>query len=300
MKFYGEMRVQGSGPWMATRFDALAYALAEIEQTDPAVAEVDLTASLAQGWVTASMIIDQENLERAVAKLIATVRTAIYPNGDIAGSWKFLAETADLSIRPAADRRAPGDQRPVSAAPASGGLPIRGGEPGGGLPVRGGEPGGGLPVRGASPAAACPPAEASPAAACPPAEASPSGGLPARAGVPAGGTSGRGRARLVTRAGGGRWPAARSRRERALDRRARARASWRRRPACPGGPAPGDAVARETRPAGTADGAATAGEATAGGDAAADQPPGPDEQTGPFRLPAPYRLPTPNHTPAGA
>ena len=132
MKFYGEMRVQGSGPLDGDRFDALAYALAEIEQTDPAVAEVDLTASLAQGWVTASMIIDQENLERAVAKLIATVRTAIYPNGDIAGSWKFLAETADLSIRPAADRRAPGDQRPVSAAPASGGLPLRGGEPGGG------------------------------------------------------------------------------------------------------------------------------------------------------------------------
>ena len=165
MKFYGEMRVQGSGPLDGDRFDALAYALAEIEQTDPAVAEVDLTASLAQGWVTASMIIDQENLERAVAKLIATVRTAIYPNGDIAGSWKFLAETADLSIRPAADRRAPGDQRPVSAAPASGGLPLRGGEPGAA----------GCPPAEANPAAGCPSAEASPRAACPSAEASPCG-----------------------------------------------------------------------------------------------------------------------------
>ncbi|MFI5065608.1 MAG: hypothetical protein ACHP9Z_16755, partial [Streptosporangiales bacterium] len=134
MKFYGEMRIQGSGPLDGARFDALAYALAEIEQTDAAVAEVDLTASLAQGWVTASMIIDQADLERAVAKLIATVRTAIYPNGDIAGSWKFLAETADLSIRPA-DRRAGGDQRPGSATPA-GGLPVRGRPPVvGGLPV---------------------------------------------------------------------------------------------------------------------------------------------------------------------
>ena len=37
MRFYGEMRVQGSGPLDGARFDALAYALAEIEETDPAV-----------------------------------------------------------------------------------------------------------------------------------------------------------------------------------------------------------------------------------------------------------------------
>ena len=51
MRFYGEMRVQGSGPLDGARFDALAYALAEIEETDPAVEDVDLTASLAQGWI---------------------------------------------------------------------------------------------------------------------------------------------------------------------------------------------------------------------------------------------------------
>jgi hypothetical protein len=113
MRFYGDMRVQGSGPLDGARFDALAYALAEIEDTDPAVTEVDLTASLAQGWVTASMIIDHDDLEQAVAKLIATVRTAIYPNGDIAGSWKFLAETAELSIRPA--KRAPTADRAHTA-----------------------------------------------------------------------------------------------------------------------------------------------------------------------------------------
>ncbi len=104
MRFYGEMRVQGSGPLDGARFDALAYALAEIEETDPAVDEVDLTASLAQGWITASMVIDQETLELAVAKLMATVRTAIYPNGDTLGGWKFLTETAGLSVQPAAAR----------------------------------------------------------------------------------------------------------------------------------------------------------------------------------------------------
>lgn len=104
MKFYGEMRVQGGGPLDGSRFDALAYALAEIEETDPAIEDVDLTASLAQGWVTASMTIVQENLELAVAKLIATVRAAIYPNGNHAGGWQFLTETAGLSVHPATDR----------------------------------------------------------------------------------------------------------------------------------------------------------------------------------------------------
>lgn len=122
MRFYGEMRVQGSGPLDGARFDALAYALAEIEETDPAVDEVDLTASLAQGWITASMVIDQESLELAVAKLMATVRTAIYPNGDTLGGWKFLTETAGLTVQPASDRAAgaPGPGGPAGGAHASG------------------------------------------------------------------------------------------------------------------------------------------------------------------------------------
>lgn len=120
MKFYGEMRVQGGGPLDGSRFDALAYALAEIEETDPAIEDVDLTASLAQGWVTASMTIVQENLELAVAKLIATVRAAIYPNGDHAGGWQFLTETAGLSVHPAADRAGPGaPDQAASPGPAA-------------------------------------------------------------------------------------------------------------------------------------------------------------------------------------
>ena len=122
MKFYGEMRVQGGGPLDGSRFDALAYALAEIEATDPAIEDVDLTSSLAQGWVTASMTISHENLELAVAKLISTVRTAIYPNGDHAGGWQFLTETAGLSVHPVTDRagaNAPGQLPPPGpAAPA--------------------------------------------------------------------------------------------------------------------------------------------------------------------------------------
>jgi hypothetical protein len=120
MRFYGEMRVQGSGPLDGARFDALAYALAEIEETDPAVEDVDLTASLAQGWITASMVIEQESLELAVTKLMATVRTAIYPNGDTLGGWKFLTETAGLSVQPAAARGASNGGPGVHSSGAAG------------------------------------------------------------------------------------------------------------------------------------------------------------------------------------
>jgi hypothetical protein len=136
MKFYGEMRVQGGGPLDGSRFDALAYALAEIEDTDPAIEDVDLTSSLAQGWVTATMTIIEENLELAVAKLIVTVRTAIYPNGDHAGGWQFLTETAGLSVHPTTDRAgmSAADQAPAPGPAAPGSPPGPGPVPVGGPP----------------------------------------------------------------------------------------------------------------------------------------------------------------------
>src|ERR1700733_8457011 len=121
MKFYGEMRVQGGGPLDGARFDALAYALAGIEEADPAIEDVDLTSSLSQGWVTASMTITHENLELAVAKLIATVRAAIYPNGDHGGGWQFLTETAGLSVHPVTDRAG---MSAADQAPAPAGEPV--------------------------------------------------------------------------------------------------------------------------------------------------------------------------------
>ena len=152
MRFYGEMRVQGGGPLDGARFDALAYALAEIEETDPAIEDVDLTSSLAKGWVTASMTIIQENLELAVAKLIATVRSAIYPNGDRTGGWQFLTETAGLSVHPVTDRAgmSVADQvAPPGPPPAFGSAPAFGSPAEGGAASRPGTP--------APPAAPVPP-----------------------------------------------------------------------------------------------------------------------------------------------
>lgn len=140
MRFYGEMRVQGGGPLDGARFDALAYALAGIEEADPAIEDVDLTSSLSQGWVTASMTITQENLELAVAKLIATVRAAIYPNGDHAGGWQFLTETAGLSVHPVTDRAgmSAADQAPAPSPAVPG--PPPGFPPGPGPVPVGGPP----------------------------------------------------------------------------------------------------------------------------------------------------------------
>ncbi len=102
MRFHGEMRVQGSGPLDGPRFDALAYALAGIEETDPSVADMDLTASLAQGRVVASMVIDAETVDFAVRKLIAVVRVAAAQAGDrdAAHGWHFLVDRAGLSVQP--------------------------------------------------------------------------------------------------------------------------------------------------------------------------------------------------------
>ena len=142
MKFYGEMRVQGGGPLDGARFDALAYALAGIEEADPAIEDVDLTSSLSQGWVTASMTITHENLELAVAKLIATVRAAIYPNGDHGGGWQFLTETAGLSVHPVTDRAgmSAADQAPVPGPAVPGPPPGAGPVPVGGPPPALGNP----------------------------------------------------------------------------------------------------------------------------------------------------------------
>ena len=155
MKFYGEMRVQGGGPLDGARFDALAYALAGIEEANPGIEDVDLTSSLSQGWVTASMTITEENLELAVAKLIATVRAAIYPNGDHAGGWQFLTETAGFSVHPVTDRAgmSAAERGPLPVRPRPSGLPGRAGPPARGRPTARDRP----PARGKSVPSRAPP-----------------------------------------------------------------------------------------------------------------------------------------------
>lgn len=105
MKWYAEMRLLGSGPLSDDRFDALADALAEIDEADPAIEDADLTASMAAGWVTASLVVDADGPEDAVRKVIATIRAAIHQVGDLTPGWERLTDTPSLTIRPANGRQ---------------------------------------------------------------------------------------------------------------------------------------------------------------------------------------------------
>jgi hypothetical protein len=97
------------------------------------------------------MTITHENLELAVAKLIATVRAAIYPNGDHGGGWQFLTETAGLSVHPVTDRAgmSAADQAPAPGPAVPGPPPVPGPGP---VPVGGPPPALGNAVPSGAPA----------------------------------------------------------------------------------------------------------------------------------------------------
>ncbi len=78
MKFYTEMELQADGPIDDARFDALADALYELDAADPAVTDTDLTASLTERRVTASMVVDAGDPAEAATKAMCTVRAAIH------------------------------------------------------------------------------------------------------------------------------------------------------------------------------------------------------------------------------
>lgn len=104
MRWYAEMTMRLPGALLDDdRFTALADALCQIEEKDPAVADADVGASLAEGWVTASMVAEADDLEAAVRKTIAVVRAAIRAAGDGAPGWEKIAELPALSVRPAGD-----------------------------------------------------------------------------------------------------------------------------------------------------------------------------------------------------
>ena len=104
MKFHAEMTVRGSGQLDDSRFDALADALADIEEADPDIEDADLGGSLAAGWVTASMTVEAGTPPEAAQKAYAAVRAAIHKMGDRTPGWEQLAESAGLSVEPTGER----------------------------------------------------------------------------------------------------------------------------------------------------------------------------------------------------
>lgn len=109
MKWHTEMSMQLRGADLDDdRFDALADALYELDALDPAIEDTDLTACLADGRVIVSMVADAADLEAAVHKAVAAVRTAIHKLGDGTPGWAGWEDSASepaLSVRPAGARR---------------------------------------------------------------------------------------------------------------------------------------------------------------------------------------------------
>ena len=107
MKWYAETRVTADRALDDATFDAIADALADIEEADieeaeeadPCIEDADLGASLADGWVTSSMVVEAGSLDEAVTRALAVMRAAVHAAGCGTAGW------ADgLAVRPAGDR----------------------------------------------------------------------------------------------------------------------------------------------------------------------------------------------------
>lgn len=101
MKWQTEMQLRGSSLLDDRRFDALADALAELDDADTAVEDTDLTASLAEGWVIVAMVVTADDPADAIRKTVATVQAAIQKIGEATPGWERLTDLAPLAVRPA-------------------------------------------------------------------------------------------------------------------------------------------------------------------------------------------------------
>jgi len=108
VKWQTEMRLCGSSLLDDRRFDALADALAELDEADDTVEDTDLTASLAEGWVIVAMVVTAADPADAIRKTVATVRAAIQKIGDSTPGWERITALAPLAVRPA-------DSEPIHA-----------------------------------------------------------------------------------------------------------------------------------------------------------------------------------------
>ncbi|WP_018654904.1 hypothetical protein [Actinomadura flavalba] len=77
---------------MATRVEEFLDALADLEEADPSIHDVDVTAALATGDVSATMYVRADDLADAGQKIVATVRAALHEIGDGTPGWEHVAQ----------------------------------------------------------------------------------------------------------------------------------------------------------------------------------------------------------------
>lgn len=110
MKFYAEMgfTLHGDPSLLERRLCALMDQLLAIEESDAAVQDPDVTATLSTGATLVNMYLDAADLPEAGHKLVATVRHALHAIGDGTPGWEQIAEQVQaqcMAVRPA-DARA--------------------------------------------------------------------------------------------------------------------------------------------------------------------------------------------------
>ena len=87
-QFHVTLEAKGGSPFSDEHFDQLADALYELDAADPALADIDVTASLAEGDFFVAMTVDADDLAAAIHKAIAAFRTAMHEVGYGTPGWE--------------------------------------------------------------------------------------------------------------------------------------------------------------------------------------------------------------------
>jgi hypothetical protein len=82
------LELKGGSPFADAQFDQLADALYELDAADPALADMDITASLAEGDFFVAMTVDADDLAGAMHKAIAAFRAAMHKVGYGTPGWE--------------------------------------------------------------------------------------------------------------------------------------------------------------------------------------------------------------------
>lgn len=104
MKFYAEVELNGQGPLSEERFDLLADALYDLDDTDPEISDVDLGAALTEGRATVTMTVEAADPAAAAVKALSTVRTAVHAIGDFTPGWEEARSVLRVAPSDATDR----------------------------------------------------------------------------------------------------------------------------------------------------------------------------------------------------
>jgi hypothetical protein len=104
MKFHVELELTASEPIDETRFDALADALYELDASDAALSDIDLSASLADARATVTTTVEASDPADAGTKALCAARTAIHAIGDATPGWETARGVLRVAPVDASDR----------------------------------------------------------------------------------------------------------------------------------------------------------------------------------------------------